>query len=130
MENDLIELLGMDPDAAKAKADDLAGRNDLTVLTPTAEYRYPLQPNTATEKLKGRYTGDNRHPSWQQAPIMINATLPGMLATLISENSTTAAGYVAACCLHIQPVPMTRLQSVVVLWDGMRYRVHNTARDR
>lgn len=131
MENDLIEMLGMDPDAAKAKADDLADRNDhLTVLTPTGDYRYPLSPNTGLEKLRGRYTGDNRHPSWQQAPILIHATLPSMLAVLLSEGSSEAAGYVAACAVHIQPVPMARLQAVVVLWDGMRYRIHTTARDR
>lgn len=130
MENDLIEFLGMDPAAAKAKADDLADRNDLTVLTPTGEHRYSLQPNTALEKLRGRFSGDGRHPAWQQAPILIHATLPSMLAVLLSEGSTEAAGYVAACCLHIQPVPMSKLQAVAILWDGMRYRIHTQARAR
>lgn len=130
MKDALIELLGLDPADAKQRAEDLATRLDLTVLLPGGiEHRYPLDGwHSAQEKLSGRFRGDNRHPAWQQSPILIEAQLPSLLSVLVSGKAE-AAPWVAAAAHHASnSVPTARLCGMTIVWTGMQYQIFCRAR--
>jgi hypothetical protein len=130
MEDALTELLNMTPAAAKERAKDLATRLDLTVLLPGGiEHRFPLDGwQSAQEKLAGRFRGDNRHPSWQQSPILIDAQLPSLLSVLVSGKAEAAPWVIAAAHHAGNSVPATRLCGMTVVWTGMQYRIFCRAR--
>lgn len=131
MEHALTELLGMMPADAKQRAEDLATRLDLTIVLPgEIEHRYPLDGwESAREKLSGRFRGDNRHPTWQQSPILIEAQLPSLLSVLISTDKAEAAPWVIAAAHHASnSVPAARLCGMTIIWTGMQYRIFCRAR--
>lgn len=131
MEKALITLLGMTPADATKRAEDLETRLDLTVLLPGGiEHRYPLDGwQSAQEKLSGRFRGDNRHPAWQQAPILIEAQLPSLLSVLISTDKAPAAPWVIAAAHHASnSVPAARLCGMTIVWTGMQYQIFCRAR--
>jgi hypothetical protein len=126
MKDTLIELLGLDPADAKNRAEDLATRLDLTIVLPGGiEYRYPLDGwESAREKLSGRFRGDNRHPTWQQSPILIEAQLPSLLSVLISTDKAEAASWAIAAAHHASnSVPAARLCGMTIIWTGMQYQI-------
>ena len=132
MEHALIDLLGLDPADAKQRAEDLATRLDLTVITPRGESRHELQGTDylgALDRLRGRYTGDNRLPGWHQTPHLINASFPGLLAALLSDPTPAAVAYVVAAAIHLgRDIPRSRFNGATVIWDGFRFAVFCRAR--
>ncbi len=130
MEHALTEMLGLDPAEAQQRAKDLAARLDLTVLLPGGiEHRYPLDGwLSAQEKLSGRFRGDNRHPSWQQSPILIEAQLPSLLSVLLSGKAEAAPWVIAAAHHASNSVPAARLCGMTIIWTGMQYQIFCRAR--
>jgi hypothetical protein len=130
MKDALIELLGLDPADAKQRAEELETRLDLTVLLPGGiEHRYPLDGwYVAREKLSGRFSGDNRHPAWQQSPILIEAQLPSLLIALASGKAEAAPWAVAAAHHADNSVPAPRLCGMTIIWTGMQYQIFCRAR--
>lgn len=130
MKDALIELLGLDPAAAKQRAEELETRLDLTVVLPGGiEHLYSLDGwQSAQEKLAGRFRGDNRHPAWQQAPILIDAQLPSLLSVLLSGKAAAAPWVVAAAHHADNSVPATRLCGMTIIWTGMQFQIFCRAR--
>lgn len=101
-------------------AKEIGAHSGLVVVTSAGVRSFPMAAwIPARERLLGRFTGDERHPDWQNDPTMIAALLPGAVNALLSADEgreDKAAALVAAIGSHVaRDVTLTRLAGLIIL---------------
>jgi hypothetical protein len=138
MIHDVTRALGLSETEAEQLATELGTIDGLVVQTPGERFTYRLQGSpwpAAMEKLRGRYTGTRQALPWQEAPILIAASLDGLVRALLSASELRepdAIAWCAACAIHCAEghAVADKLASVVILHGPLITRTHLRHRPR
>jgi hypothetical protein len=138
MIHDITRALGLSETKAEKLATELGTIDGLVVQTPGERFIYQLQGapwQAATEKLRGRYTGTRQALPWQDSPILIAASLDGLVRALLSASELRepeAIAWCAACAIHCaqEHAVADKLASVVILHGPLITRTHLRHRPR
>lgn len=123
----VAEVLGITQDEAEQRMQGAETSPELLVMTQQGDFRFGLGGwANHLERLRARFTGDERHLAWQNHPQIIDSMLPGTVVALLSkpDDAGLAALAAAVAVNSAGDLIRTRFVGVVVAHGPIRTRAH------